>query len=145
MPCLRRLAGRASTRSIRVPNSNEAETKRSSRRVLVTCEVTLFGLGSHSATGEEWADDENALTPAEAQSFKRACACLGLGRYLYYFSRTWVDLDDHKRPKNISQLGGWATPVGCSRAFGRVAQPSKEDRKEHLRKTTAVRSKTETV
>lgn len=73
-------------------------------KVLVTCEVTVFGLGSHSATGEEWADDENALTSAEAQSFKRACACLGLGRYLYYFSGTWVDLDDHKRPKSVPEL-----------------------------------------
>jgi hypothetical protein len=81
-------------------------------KVLVTCEVTVFGLGSHSATGEEWADDENALTSAEAQSFKRACACLGLGRYLYYFTGTWVDLDDHKRPKCVPQLAGWATPVG---------------------------------
>lgn len=81
-------------------------------KVLVTCEVTVFGLGSHSATGEEWADDENALTSAEAQSFKRACACLGLGRYLYYFTGTWVDLDDHKRPTSVPQLAGWATPAG---------------------------------
>jgi hypothetical protein len=81
-------------------------------KVLVTCEVTVFGLGSHSATGEEWADDENALTSAEAQSFKRACACLGLGRYLYYFTGTWVDLDEHKRPKSVPQLAGWATPAG---------------------------------
>jgi len=81
-------------------------------KVLVTCEVTVFGLGSHSATGEEWADDENALTSAEAQSFKRACACLGLGRYLYYFTGTWVDLNEHKRPKSVPQLAGWATPAG---------------------------------
>jgi hypothetical protein len=81
-------------------------------KVLVTCEVTVFGLGSHSATGEEWADDENALTSAEAQSFKRACACLGLGRYLYYFTGTWVDIDEHKRPKSVPQLAGWATPAG---------------------------------
>ena len=81
-------------------------------KLLVTCEVTIFGLGSHSATGEEWADDDNALTAAEAQSFKRACACLGLGRYLYYFTGTWVDLDDHKRPKSVPQLVGWATPDG---------------------------------
>jgi hypothetical protein len=81
-------------------------------KVLVTCEVTVFGLGSHSATGEEWADDDNAVTAAEAQAFKRACACLGLGRYLYYFSGTWVDLDDHKRPKSVPQLAGWATPAG---------------------------------
>jgi hypothetical protein len=46
----------------------------------------IFGLGLHSATGEEWADDENAGTSAEAQAFKRACAYFGLGRYLYYFS-----------------------------------------------------------
>jgi hypothetical protein len=81
-------------------------------KVMVTCEVTVFGLGSHSATGEEWADDDNAVTSAEAQAFKRACACLGLGRYLYYFSGTWVDLDDHKRPKAVPQLAGWATPSG---------------------------------
>ena len=57
-------------------------------KVMVTCEVTVFGLGSHSATGEEWADDDNAVTSAEVQSFKRACACLGLGRYLYYLTGT---------------------------------------------------------
>ena len=81
-------------------------------KVLVTCELTVFGLGSHSATGEEWADDENAGTAAEAQAFKRAAACFGLGRYLYYFTGTWVDLDDHKRPKTVPQLAGWATPAG---------------------------------
>jgi hypothetical protein len=81
-------------------------------KVLVTCEVTIFGLGSHSATGEEWADDDNAGTAAEAQAFKRACACFGLGRYLYYFTGSWVDLDDRKRPKSVPQLGGWATPAG---------------------------------
>jgi hypothetical protein len=81
-------------------------------KVLVTCDLTIFGLGSHSATGEEWADDDNAGTSAEAQSFKRACSCFGLGRYLYYFTGTWVDLDDHKHPKTVPKLAGWATPAG---------------------------------
>jgi hypothetical protein len=81
-------------------------------KVMVTCKVRVFGIGSHSATGEEWADDDNAVTSAEAQAFKRACACLGLGRYLYYFTGTWVDLDDRKRPKTVPQLTGWATPAG---------------------------------
>ena len=81
-------------------------------KVLVTCELTIFGVGSHSATGEEWADNDNAGTSAEAQAFKRACACFGLGRYLYYFTGTWVDLDDRKRPKTTPQLAGWATPAG---------------------------------
>jgi hypothetical protein len=81
-------------------------------KVLVTCELAIFGLGSHSATGEEWADNDNSGTAAEAQSFKRACCCFGLGRYLYYFTGTWVDLDDRKRPKTVPQLAGWATPAG---------------------------------
>lgn len=81
-------------------------------KVLVSCELTIFGLGSHSATGKEFADDPNALTAAEAQAFKRAAVCFGLGRYLYYFTGTWVDLDDHKRPKSVPQLVGWATPAG---------------------------------
>jgi hypothetical protein len=81
-------------------------------KILVTCELTIFSLGSHSATGEEWADNSNAGTAAEAQAFKRSCACFGLGRYLYYFTGTWVDLDDRKRPKSVPQLAGWATPAG---------------------------------
>jgi hypothetical protein len=81
-------------------------------KVLVTCELTIFGIGSHSATGEEFADDENAGTSAEAQAFKRACACFGLGRYLYYFTGTWVDLDERKRPKSVPKLPDWATPEG---------------------------------
>lgn len=81
-------------------------------KVFVTCELTIFGIGSHSATGEEWADDQNAGTAAEAQAFKRACCCFGLGRYLYYFSGFWVDLDGHKRPKRFPRLPSWATPEG---------------------------------
>ncbi|MBZ5529790.1 MAG: hypothetical protein LAO20_00025 [Acidobacteriia bacterium] len=81
-------------------------------KVFVTCALTIFGLGLHSATGEEWADDENAGTSAEAQAFKRACSCFGLGRYLYHFTGAWVDLDDRKRPTNTPKLAGWATPEG---------------------------------
>lgn len=93
-------------------NFERSKDQKTAAKVLVTCELTIFGLGSHSATGEEWADNDNAGTAAEAQSFKRACACFGLGRYLYYFTGTWVDLDDHKRPKSVPQLAGWATPAG---------------------------------
>ena len=52
-----------------------------SGKVLVTCTVTIFGLWSHSGTGEEWADDDNGMTAADAQAFKRACSCFGLGRF----------------------------------------------------------------
>ena len=101
-------------------------------KVLVTCELTIFGVGSHSATGEEWADNDNAATAAEAQSFKRACSCFGLGRYLYYFSGTWVDLDDRKQPKTAPKLADWATPEGWRRGVRPYAE---EDSKPAERPT----------
>jgi len=103
-------------------------------KVLVTCELTIFGLGSHSATGEEWVDDDNAATAAEAQSFKRACSCFGLGRYLYYFTGAWVDLDDRKRPKTVPKLGGWATPEGWRQGL----RPTAEVASRLSERTTAV-------
>ena len=93
-------------------NFQRGNDQRMVAKIFVTCELTIFGLGSHSATGEEWTDDDNAGTSAEAQAFKRACSCFGLGRYLYHFSGVWVDLDERKRPKSIPRLFGWATPQG---------------------------------
>jgi hypothetical protein len=82
-------------------------------KIVVTCQLTLHGLGTHSSTGEEWALDENAATSAEAQAFKRACANFGLGAYLYYFFRGfWVDLDSKKQIQTPPQLPAWATPDG---------------------------------
>jgi hypothetical protein len=63
-------------------------------KVLVTCTLTINGLGCHSGSGEVWADEENAMTAAEAQAFKRSASCFGLGRYLYNLSEMWVSLDD---------------------------------------------------
>ena len=94
------------------PNFEREKDAKTVAKFAVTCELTLFGVGSHSATGEEWADDPNAVTSAEAQAFKRAAACFGLGRYLYHFSPVWVDLNDRKRPKKMPRLAGWATPDG---------------------------------
>lgn len=94
------------------PNFERSKDQKTVAKIVVTCKVTIFGLGSHSSTGEAWADDPNGVTSAEAQSFKRACACVGLGRYLYYFSGVWVDLDDHKRPKRVPKLPQWAMPEG---------------------------------
>src|SRR5271155_2129472 len=46
----------------------------------------------------------------EAQAFKRACSCFGLGRYFYSFAEMWVDLNDNKQPKNVPSLPAWALP-----------------------------------
>lgn len=92
-------------------------TRRLWRRCWSPCELTIFGLGSHSATGEEWADNDNAGTAPEAQGFKRTCSCFGLGRYLYYFEGVWVDLDERKRPRSVPQLPKWATPEGWAQGL----------------------------
>ena len=79
-------------------------------KVLVTCVLTITGLGCHSGSGEEWADEENAMTAAEAQSFKRACSVFGLGRYLYNLTEMWVPLNEHRQPMQFPQLPQWALP-----------------------------------
>jgi len=81
-----------------------------SAKIVVVSRVTIHQLGTHTGVGEEWADDENAATRAEAQSFKRACACFGLGRYLYNLDKVWVDLDQHNRPIETLRLPHWACP-----------------------------------
>jgi len=81
-----------------------------SGKVLVTCTVTIIGLWCHSGTGEEWADDDNGMTSADAQAFKRACSCFGLGRYFYDFPAMWVDLDQNRQPARAPILSAWALP-----------------------------------
>jgi len=88
-------------------------------KVLVATAVTIVRLGSHTGTGEEWADRENAVTSADAQAFKRACSCFGLGRYLYRFGETWVRLNGRGEPMVIPMLPEWALPTGMT-----VAQAS---------------------
>src|SRR5687768_5287443 len=39
-------------------------------KVVVVSKVTIHGLGSHIGVGEEWADDQNTATRAEAKAFK---------------------------------------------------------------------------
>jgi Rad52/22 family double-strand break repair protein len=81
-----------------------------SAKVLVVCRLTIFGLGMHSGTGECWADEDNVLTSADAQAFKRACSDFGIGRYLYDIDGQWVDLDEHERPAWSPCLPEWAIP-----------------------------------
>src|ERR1035437_4912993 len=81
-----------------------------SGKVLVSCTVTIIGLWSHSGTGEEWADDDNGMTSADAQAFKRARSCFGLGRYFYDFPAIWVDLDQNRQPVRAPMLSAWALP-----------------------------------
>lgn len=115
-------------------NFEREKDQKTVAKVFVTCELTVFGIGAHSATGEEWADDSNAGTSAEAQSFKRSAACFGLGRYLYYFEGVWVDLDERKRPRTTPQLPEWATPAGWIRGLRpNAACPNAEENSDSTR------------
>jgi hypothetical protein len=97
-----------------VTMNNITRTKRNAEivtgKILVTCKVTIDVLGTHSGSGEEWADEDNAMTSAEAQAFKRACSCFGLGRYFYDFDPPWVDIDEKGRPKKAPSVAPWMVP-----------------------------------
>ena len=71
------------------------EKKVISGKVFVKCRLTIAE-HTRSDVGECELTDENALTTAKAQAFKRACAAFGLGRYLYDLPKAWVDFDDDK-------------------------------------------------
>jgi hypothetical protein len=106
-------------------------------KVLVTCTVTIAGLGTHADSGEEWADEENAMTSAQAQAFKRACICFGLGRYLYNFAEMWVPLNEYRQPINLPPLPQWALP-GASATEGKPGtRPRVVQRGPVDQKTTA--------
>ena len=83
-------------------------------KILVASAVTINRLGSHAGTGEAWADRDNAATAASAQAFKRACACFGLGRYLYSFGETWVNLNGRGEPVTLPVFPAWALPPGVT-------------------------------
>jgi SpoVK/Ycf46/Vps4 family AAA+-type ATPase len=53
----------------------------------------------------------------EAQAFKRALSCFGLGRYLYDVDGEWIELDQQGVPKKIPRLPRWATPKGWLAGF----------------------------
>ena len=40
----------------------------------------------------------------DAQAFKRACSCFGLGRYFYDIQAVWVDLDQNRQPVRTPAL-----------------------------------------
>lgn len=67
---------------------------------------------THSGTGEEEATNENAITSAEAQAFKRAATRFGLGRYLYDLPKNqWHPYDkESKKFTTVPSLPDWAIP-----------------------------------
>jgi hypothetical protein len=81
-------------------------------KVIVEGTLTIHRLATHKGNGEAWADREHSVSSAEAQAMRRASACFGLGRYLYWFRETWVSLDRRGAPIKQPILPEWALPHG---------------------------------
>lgn len=83
-------------------------------KILVTATVTIPGIGSKESTGENWSDEDNALTRAQAQSKKRALSEFGLGAYFYELDvlgeNLWGPLDRNGRPSFVPKLPEFALP-----------------------------------
>jgi len=73
----------------------------------------------------------------EAQAFKRACTCFGLGRYLYNFAEMWVPLNQHRQPLHFPTLPQWALPKSGSIERTSGARPPAVQRGPVDQKTTA--------
>ncbi len=69
---------------------------------LVICRLTVTVMDKtvvREDVGEIDIDSDNAYTTAVAQSYKRACTALGVGRYLYTLPRYYARWDSqHRRP-----------------------------------------------
>jgi hypothetical protein len=72
----------------------------------VICSLTVFGV-TREDVGEAETGDPNQATSAAMQSFKRACAAFGLGRYLYTdLPQMWVDAEQRGRTWVIANAPG---------------------------------------
>ncbi len=99
-------------------------------KITVNATVTIHGISTRDATGEGWADDNNAMCVAEAQAFKRACSKFGVGRYFYTLGlfyqqaaearskdfNPWVPLDSYGHPTRLPNLPDWAIPATVGNA-----------------------------
>lgn len=121
------------------PDPKDKAKKVVSAKVVVVARVTIHGLGCQTGVGEEWADNDNAATAAEAQAFKRGCACFGLGRYLYDVPAVWVDLDQYNRPVQTPSVPDWALP---SYARRQQQEEKKERRSQNTPRQGIVREET---
>jgi hypothetical protein len=79
-------------------------------RVGATVRLTVAGV-THTGDGECLLStgkgaEQNAVTSATSQAFKRACAKHGLGRYLYGLPRMRMDYDAQKRRFTPDALAG---------------------------------------
>lgn len=76
-----------------------------------TCELSIL-IDDVWITKSDSADytDIEAIKGGASSALKRAAAVWGIGRYLYYLPRVWVEVDEYKQLKSIPELPEWAIP-----------------------------------
>jgi len=72
--------------------------------------IHVNGMGIKESTGVSETDDDNSITTAEAQAFKRACSMLGIGKYFYYLPKMTCKYSFGKI-ENPPTLPDWAIPI----------------------------------
>lgn len=95
-------------------------------KLMVVCRVCIDSLGFHEDGGESDITDENCMTVACAQAFKRACVSFGLGRYLYDLPKDgWYPYDKKTRQiTNPPELPDWALPKYVCEDTGQPIKPA---------------------
>ena len=100
-------------------------------RVMVIVRVSVNGLGFRESSGVSESEDENSITTAEAQAFKRACSMYNIGKYLYFLPK-YEDCEySYGKIKNPPSLPAWAIPAvyceDCSNEIKTTEFKDKED------------------
>lgn len=76
------------------------------------CELSIRMPSGEWVTKSDAADntDIEAIKGGASSALKRAAAVWGIGRYLYYLPKVWVEIDQYKNLKEIPELPEWAQP-----------------------------------
>jgi hypothetical protein len=115
------------------PNSEiiEPEQVIDGNRVMVVVRIAVRGLEPKESSGVSESEDENSITTAEAQAFKRACSMLGVGKYLYFLPRYEGCSYAYGKITDPPQLPDWAIPViyceDCTNAIRTTQFKAKDD------------------
>jgi len=78
--------------------------------VYAIARIYVNGMGFKESTGVSETDDDNSITTAEAQAFKRACSMLGIGKYFYFLPKINCNYSFGKIT-DPPTLPDWAVPV----------------------------------
>ena len=82
-------------------------------KLTLICTLEIPGIGRNAGTGEAWTDNPHAITSADAQAFRRAAECFGMGRYLRRISLQWLEINSEGTVLKPPPLPHFAIPAGA--------------------------------